>query len=100
PRAHLSVTEKVEFDVGAAAVFAQVLRRHIKRIAQHTSTTSHECCTTCERHKHPLVRVESDRVGELDAVKPVFVLRREGECSTVSRVDVVPAIILTSDCRE
>src|SRR6185503_1005534 len=96
-RAHLSVTEEVEFDIRTTAVFAQILRRHIKRIAQDAPAIAHECRTTCERHKHPLVRVESDRVGMLDPVKLVFVLRREGEWTTVSCVDMVPAITLTCD---
>jgi hypothetical protein len=39
-RAHLPVTEKVELDISAAAIFTQILRSHIERIAQHTPPPS------------------------------------------------------------
>src|SRR6185295_6982245 len=41
-RAHLAVAEEVELNVGAAAVFTQVLRRHIECIAQHSAPVAHE----------------------------------------------------------
>src|SRR4030095_3000586 len=68
PSSHLTVAEEVELNVGAAAIFAQVFRSHIKRVAQHASAFAHECCATGKRNKHPLVRVKRDRISLFDAV--------------------------------
>src|ERR1051325_9653539 len=74
-RAHLPVTEEVKVHVSTATIFIQVLRRHIKRFSQHARAVAHERSATRKRHKHPLVRIERDRIGAINAAQHVFVLR-------------------------
>ena len=68
PRAHLAITKEIKFHVCSAAIFIQVLRRNIKCIAQDSTTIAHQHRTARKRHKHPLVRIESYRICQRDAV--------------------------------
>src|SRR5437016_8167454 len=73
PRPHLAVAKEIVFNVGASAIFAEIFRRNIKRIAQHPSAVTYERCAAGKWHEHPFVRVEGDRICEFDASQFVSV---------------------------
>src|SRR6266700_2737099 len=66
PRTHLAVAKEIVFDVGAPAIFAEIFRRDIKRIAQDPSAVPHQCRSASKWHEHPFVRIEGDRICEFD----------------------------------
>src|SRR5437588_11367432 len=72
-RTHLAVAEAIVFDVGAPTIFAEVFRRNIKRIAQDSSAVAHQRRTAGKWNKHPFMRIEGDRICELDSSQFVFV---------------------------
>src|SRR5438309_9479311 len=73
PRAHLAVAKEIVFDVAASAIFAEIFRRNIKRIAQDASAVAHQCRSAGKWYEHPLVRIKADRICEFDSFQFVSV---------------------------
>jgi hypothetical protein len=96
-RAELAVAEEVVLHVGAAALLAEVLGRDVEGVAQDAPAPAHEQRAAGEGHEEPLVRVDGDGVGALDAAQAPAVLLREGEPAAVGRVHVEPEFELARE---
>src|SRR5204863_4975113 len=95
-RSHLAVTKEIVFGIRKAAVLTEIFGRHIERISQHLTAVADQRRAARKRNKHPFVRIEGDRVRQLDPTKFVPVLIRKCERTTVSRVGMKPATMLAS----
>src|SRR5437660_11314855 len=73
PRTHLAVAKEIVFDVDTPAIFAEIFRGNIKRIAENPSAVTNQRRAAGKWHKHPFVRIEGDRMCELDSSQFVSV---------------------------
>src|ERR1700682_3671886 len=76
-RTHLTIAKEVKLDIGAATVFAQILRRDVERVAQYAAAIAHQCSAARKRNEQPFVRIKGYRISLFDTVQLRFVLFRK-----------------------